>query len=204
MAKTQGRRVRRTVEESRQAILEIAERYLAAEGPNGVKVQRIAADLGMTDAAIHYHFGNRDGLLQALLRFSGRRFVTELEQAVASGRTEDLDLASAARLLSDLYDRRGTARLAMGLMLSGWSPTGEGMLLPLAEWLHAARTRRAHSAGRAAPSREDSQKLIALLAAVTFAQALSGDAHLRSAGLADLPADDFLDWLADRLESDQT
>ena len=132
MAKAQGRRVRRTVEESRQAILEIAERYLAAEGPNGVKVQRIAADLGMTDAAIHYHFGNRDGLLQALLRFSGLRFVTELEQAVASGRTEDLDLASAARLLSDLYDRRGTARLAMWLMLSGWSPTGEGMLLPLA------------------------------------------------------------------------
>lgn len=53
MAKAEGRRVRRTVEASRQAILETAERHLAAEGPNGVKVQRFATELGMTDAAIH-------------------------------------------------------------------------------------------------------------------------------------------------------
>src|SRR5688572_765466 len=182
MAKAQGTRVRRTVEASRQAILETAERYLAAEGPNGVKVQKIATDLGMTDAAVHYHFKNREGLLEALLRFSGRRFVGELEQAMARQDGADFDLARAGDLLTELYERRGTARLAMWLVLSGWSPSGEGMFLPLAEWLHADRTRRAAAAGQAAPDLADSQKLIALVAAVTLTQAISGDAHLRAVG----------------------
>lgn len=199
-----GRRIRRTVEASRQAILETAERYLAAEGPNGVKVQRIAADLGMTDAAVHYHFGNRKGLLESLLRFSGRRFAGELEQAMARQDAEAFDLARAGELLTELYERRGAARLAMWLVLSGWSPTGEGMFLPLAEWLHAERARRAAASGGAPPDLADSQKLIALVAAVTLAQALSGDAHLRAVGLPGLPPQDFLAWVAERLEAPRT
>jgi AcrR family transcriptional regulator len=203
MAQAEGKRVRRTVEASRQAILETAERYLAAEGPNGVKVQKIATDLGMTDAAIHYHFKSREGLLEALLRFSGRRFVGELEQAMARQDGEGFDLKAAAELLSELYDRRGTARLAMWLVLSGWSPTGEGMFLPLADWLHADRTRRAAAAGCPAPDLADSQKLIALVAAVTLTHALSGDAHLRAVGLPGVSPQDFLGWVAERLEAPQ-
>jgi AcrR family transcriptional regulator len=201
MAKAQGKRVRRTVEASRQAILETAEDYLAADGPNGVKVQRIAADLGMTDAAIHYHFKNREGLLEALLRFTGRRFVGELEQAMARREPDTFDLARAGELLTEFYARRGTARLAMWLVLSGWSPTGEGMFLPLAEWLHADRTRRASAAGRPLPDLAESQKLVALLAAVTLTQALSGDAHLRAVGLPGLSPEAFLGWVAERLDA---
>lgn len=196
------RRVRRTVEASRQTILETAERYLAEEGPHGVKVQRIARDLGLTDAAIHYHFGNREGLLEALLRFSGRRFVDELTSAMEASGSPSFDLGKAARLLTDLYERRGAARLAMWLILSGWSPSGGGMLQPLVDWLHEARTRRALESGLTAPQLEDSQKLIALLSAVTFAQALSGDALLRSVGLQALPREDFLSWVTDLLEQE--
>lgn len=202
MAKAEGRRVRRTVEASRQAILETAERHLAAEGPNGVKVQRIATELGMTDAAIHYHFGNREGLLESLLRFSGRRFVGELEQVMARQDAEDFDLARTGELLTEFYERRGTARLAMWLVLSGWSPTGEGMFLRVAERLHADRTRRAAAAGRPAPDLADSQKLIALIASVALTQALAGDAQLRAVGLPGLSPGDFLAWVAARLEPD--
>ncbi|WP_309645475.1 helix-turn-helix domain-containing protein [Phenylobacterium sp.] len=201
MADAGGKRVRRTVEASRQAILEAAERCLIDEGPNGVKVQRIARDLGLTDAAIHYHFGNREGLMEALLRFSGRRFVEEVQGAMSVGDAAGIDLRQAASRLSELYERRGTARLAMWLMLAGWSPKGAGMLQPLAEWLHAGRAQRARAAGLAAPAFEDSQKMIALLGAVTFAQALSGDAHLRSAGLQGVAQNEFMAWVADQLET---
>lgn len=193
------KRVRRTVEASRRTILEAAERHLIAEGPHGVKVQTIARDLGLTDAAIHYHFGNREGLLEALLRFSGRRFVDELALAMEGKDPSSFDLDQAARLLADLYGRRGTARLAMWLILSGWSPSGAGMLQPLADWLHLSRASRAERLGLAAPRLEDSQKLIALLSAVTFTQALSGDALLRSVGLTAVPPDDFLSWTTDVL-----
>lgn len=203
MARADGKRVRRTVEASRQAILETAERYLAAEGPNGVKVQKIAADLNMTDAAIHYHFGNREGLLEALLRFSGKRFVDELQQVLAGREADGLDLAQVGELLTEFYERRGTARLALWLVLTGWSPSGQGMLLPVAERVHAARMRQAEAAGRTAPDLAESQKLVALVAAVALTQALAGDANLRAVGLPDTSPQDFLDWTVRRLDERQ-
>jgi TetR/AcrR family transcriptional regulator, repressor for neighboring sulfatase len=198
-AKT-SKRVRRSVEVSKQTILERAEYYLIAEGLNGVKVQKIARDLGLSDAAIHYHFGNRKKLLEALLRFAGRRFVAELTAAIEKSEMSSFDLASAARLLSDLFERRGTARLAMSLILSGWSPPGAGMLQPLAEWLHRARARSAHARGIAPPVLEESQKIIAVLNAVIFMQALTGDALLRSSGMRRLPREQLTSWIVTLLE----
>jgi AcrR family transcriptional regulator len=197
-AKT-AKRVRRSVEVSKRTILERAEHYLIAEGLNGVKVQKIAHDLGLSDAAIHYHFGNRKKLLDALLRFAGQRFAGELAAAIEKSEMSSFDLASAARLLSDLYERRGTARLAMSLILSGWTPRGAGMLQPLADWLHRARVRSAKARGATPPSLEESQKVIAVLNAVIFVQALTGDALLRSSGLR-LPRDQLSSWIATLLQ----
>jgi AcrR family transcriptional regulator len=195
-----GKRVRRSVEVSKQTILERAEHYLITEGLNGVKVQKIARDLGLSDAAIHYHFGNRKKLHEALLRFAGRRFVAELATAIEKSEMSSFDLASAARLLSDLFERRGTARLAMSLILSGWSPPAAGMLQPLAEWLHRSRVQSAQARGAAAPSLEESQKIIAVLNAVIFMQALSGDALLRSSGIRRPPREQLTSWIVTLLE----
>jgi AcrR family transcriptional regulator len=197
---TATKRIRRSVEVSKQAILERAEHYLIAEGLNGVKVQKIARDLGLSDAGIHYHFGNRQKLLEALLRFAGQRFVGELTAAIERSEMSSFDLAAAARLLSDLYERRGTARLAMSLVLSGWSPRGAGMLQPLAEWLHRARMSSAKARGVTPPTLEESQKVVAVLNAVIFVQALTGDAMLRSAGLRRLPREQLSSWIATLLE----
>ena len=197
---TATKRIRRTVEVSKQTILERAEHYLIAEGLNGVKVQKIARDLGLSDAAIHYHFGNRQKLLEALLRFAGQRFVGELTAAIERSEMSSFDLAAAARLLSDLYERRGTARLAMSLVLSGWSPRGAGMLQPLAEWLHRARMSSAKARGVTPPTLEESKKVVAVLNAVIFVQALTGDAMLRSAGLRRLPREQLSSWIATLLE----
>ena len=194
------KRVRRSVEVSKRTILERAEYYLIAEGLNGVKVQKIALDLGLSDAAIHYHFGNRQKLLEALLRFAGQRFVGELTAAIEKSEMSSFDLASAARLLSDLFERRGTARLAMSLILSGWSPRGAGMLQPLAEWLHRARTRSARARGAPPPPLEESQKVIAVLNAVIFMQALTGDALLRSSGIRRPPREQLTSWIVTLLE----
>jgi hypothetical protein len=52
MVKGTAKRIRRTPEAARRAILRAAERRLIEDGPEGVRVQHIAADLGMTGAAI--------------------------------------------------------------------------------------------------------------------------------------------------------
>lgn len=200
MATRTTKRVRRSVEASKQLILDTAERYLIAEGPNGVKVQRIAHDLGLTDAAIHYHFGNRRKLLEALLRFSGRRFVGELIAAIETDDTQSFNLETATTLLSDFYGRKGTARLAMWLNLEGWSPEGAGMLEPLVDWLHKARTHQAKERGRPLPRKSDARREIAVLSAVTFSQALAGDALRRSVGLGKNAGEGLAIWAARLLE----
>ncbi|MEW6644393.1 MAG: TetR/AcrR family transcriptional regulator [Pseudomonadota bacterium] len=200
MSSKATKRVRRSVEVSKRTILERAEHYLIAEGLNGVKVQKIARDLGLSDAAIHYHFGNRQKLLEALLRFAGQRIVAELGEAIEKSELSSFDLAAAAKLLSDLYEKRGIARLAVSLVLSGWSPRGAGMLQPLAEWLHRARMRSAKARGASPPTLEESQKVIAVLNAVIFLQALTGDALLRSSGLRRLPGEQLSSWIAALLE----
>lgn len=192
MSADNGKRVRRTLEASREAILEVAERHLVEDGPAGVKVQKIGRELGISDATIHYHFGNRDGLLEALLRHSGQRFSRELAQA--SEGEQPIDARKVLGLLNDLYGKRGGARLAAWLVQSGWTPAGSGMLLDLCQRLNAQQALEAEANGAPPPTLEDTQKLVALLSALAFTQAIMGDALPRSVGLDGLEASALDSW----------
>src|SRR5262245_53149284 len=128
-------RVRRPKEASKQAILDAAEVLLLAEGPDGVRVQRVAAAVGVTDAGVHYHFGNRAGPMAALLRQCGRKLVGDIASASASGQ----GLKAVSRAMKNAYVDRGAARMMMWLKLAGWRPRGKGMLTPLVGRLHALR-----------------------------------------------------------------
>src|SRR2546421_2443478 len=77
-------RIRRSPEDARRLILDAAQRRLIDGGPDAVRVQTVAADVGMTDAAVHYHFTNREGLMEALLADAGRRMRRDL-RSVADG-----------------------------------------------------------------------------------------------------------------------
>jgi hypothetical protein len=74
------------------------------------------------------------------------------------------------------------------------------MLQPLAEWLHRARVQRAQARGAAPPTLEESQKIIAVLNAVIFMQALTGDAVLRSSGIRRPPREQLASWIVTLLE----
>jgi AcrR family transcriptional regulator len=182
-----GERRRRSPEAARRAILEAAERRLLEDGPEGVKVQRIAADLGITDAAVHYHFGSREALLSSLLRWIGRRLVDDVAAACASWAPGEIDVAAIGDILRRaLSDRRG-AQLAFWLSFSGWRSGGSGMLGPLVDRIHAARIKAAQLAGRPPPAIADTQYAIALFWA----------AHLQSAAFGET----LLDTVRDDLQS---
>ena len=180
-------RRRLPADESRRRILEAAERRLIADGPDGVRVQLVARDVGLTDAAVHHHFGSRRGLLEALLRYGGRRLRDEVEAAVAGWDEGEADLAQLAELIAEPYGRKGYARLALWLRLSGWRERGDGMLAGLVEAVHAARVEAELDAAEAdsskPPGLEESQFLVALFHLIQVAEPLFGDAMQRSAGL---------------------
>src|SRR5262245_66530593 len=71
-------RIRRTPEEARRQILDAAERLLAAGGPEAIRLQDIARDVGISHPAILHHFGSRDGLTRALGERAVQRLTDDL------------------------------------------------------------------------------------------------------------------------------
>ena len=189
-------RQRRTPQAAKFAILDAAERRLHDEGPEGVRIQRIAADLGITDAAVHYHFGTREALMDALLRRIGRRLVDDIETTIESWAPDQIDVAALGRLFQRAYADERAARLALWLSLAGWRPKGSGMLKPLVERVHRARMEAARKARRPAPRNSDTQYAIALLSAAHMHAAMSDEALLASVAQdpTRLHQRDFLDF----------
>jgi AcrR family transcriptional regulator len=178
-----GSRVRHSADEAKKIILEAAEKRLREGGPGAIRVQLVARDVGLTDAAIHHHFGSRKGLLTALLRHAGRETREQIEAAARGWSKGARDLASLIELISECYERRGYARLAMWLRLSGVKGRGSGMLSGLVDVLHREREIEAHELGLTPPTRIETQFIVALFHMIQVADPLLGEAMLRSAGL---------------------
>lgn len=58
----------RAVEERRQAILDVAEALFAENGIAGTSVRSILATAGANVAAVHYHFGSKEKLVEEVFR----------------------------------------------------------------------------------------------------------------------------------------
>ena len=195
-------RRRRPVDEARREMLDAATRLLVDGGPDAVRVQVVARMVGVTDAGVHYHFGSREALLDAVLRDVARQLKADLA-AVAAGWDDqgDVDLRRLLDELDDAYRRRDYARLIAWMRLRGWRPRGSGILRPHAEALHEARRRRAEQAGVPTPAMDDSLHLVVLLNLVAWAEALVGAEWRRGVGLPDTAesARAFQDWLVELL-----
>ncbi len=176
-------RVRRGRDEARRAILEAAEKRLREGGPLAVRVQHVAADLGITDAAIHHHFRSRQGLLEALMRFAGGRMRSELAAILEDWDGGPDGLGRVAELIADTYSVRGYSRLALWLSEGGWETTGEGLFDPLVDAVHRIRLKAARVDGGPRPRRQEAQYEVALMNLAFAAEPLFGHGFLRSVGL---------------------
>ena len=52
--------------ETKEQILDVAERMFAEEGVHGVSLRAIIAEAKVNLAAVHYHFGSKDALVEAV------------------------------------------------------------------------------------------------------------------------------------------
>src|SRR5918999_1998688 len=146
-----GKRIRRTRSVAREQMLDAAEELLRVGGPDAVRVQRVARAVGVSDAAVHYHFETRDALLKALLRRTGRRLRAQLAATLRRQRESGapLDLSAIARDLQTVFADAGYSRLTAWMLLSGWTPTGSGMLRDVGEALHEERRASTQQRGKA-------------------------------------------------------
>ncbi|NBB92835.1 MAG: TetR family transcriptional regulator [Gammaproteobacteria bacterium] len=81
-ARTPGRPAGET--EIRDRLLEIALREFSSHGFRGVSVTAIASEAGATPAMIHYYFGNKQGLYEAVLQHALGPILARLEAVRAA------------------------------------------------------------------------------------------------------------------------
>jgi AcrR family transcriptional regulator len=67
----------RPVEERRQAILDVAEAMFAENGIAGTSVRSILAAAGANVAAVHYHFGSKENLVEEVFRRRAEKIARE-------------------------------------------------------------------------------------------------------------------------------
>jgi AcrR family transcriptional regulator len=198
-----GKRQRRTPEEARRLILQTAQELIASTGPEGLRLQDIAAAARISHPLILHHFGSRKRLVRALTQQTVAELRDKLIATMVAGEY------SVEEQLDRVFDafRDGLAqRLAwLATVEPGGGTEGTQMIMrDIADTLHDRRTAKA--APGTTITREDTDALIHLVATAALGDALYGAQLRRSAGLPATSETDrrFRQWLAALIRAHST
>jgi AcrR family transcriptional regulator len=187
-------------EAAREQILEIAARRVREVGPDGLRLQEIAREVGVSHPAILHHFGSRQELVRAVVD----RSLIAVEQDVietlqAASDPDELDPSAMLSRIRVLMEDRGHARLIAWLVLAGYEHPARGSKLgDVARAVHSMRSVHFSSRQESPPDFEDTLFVVFLASVALFGDALCGATLRESAGLgADADAKGrFHEWLA--------
>ena len=167
-------RKRRTAAEAREAILLAAERRFVESGPEGLRLQEVAADVGVAHPTVLHHFGSREELLAAVIDRVQSAIYGEVFAALGES---DLGSDSLARLLdrvATVVSAHGHARVLYWLALTGLSSSERKPLGAVVEAAHELRLGRGRAPSSRAASREDTRFLVMLATFALTAESVLG------------------------------
>ena len=174
-------RRRRSADEARSAILDAAEKRLVASGPAGIRLQEVAADVGVSHPTVLHHFGSREALVEAVVARALESLKVDLLAAMS--RFEGPPLVGP--LLDRVFDtliQRGHARALLWLALSGHEPMIDQLHVQVvAEATHEIRRAKRKEKGKSTPPFEDTYFTVLLPALALLAMAVIAPAELRDA-----------------------
>lgn len=207
-AKPAQKRVRRSAEDSRRMILDAAAKRLSEQGPEGIRLQDIARDVGISHPAILHHFESRAGLVAALVDRTTTQLREKLLSVLEGGYDEKAE-SQMPQLVDDTFEAlsdQGTAKLLSWLLMTdtGQQHNATADLMPeIVERGHQARCKLADKTGEPHPDREDTVFLTLLIANAAFGEAVVGDYYYAACGLGDDPEAPrrFRKWLGEMLSN---
>jgi AcrR family transcriptional regulator len=207
-------RKRRSADEARTAILDAAEKRLVASGPAAIRLQEVAADVGVSHPTVLHHFGSREALVRAVVARALDSLYASLMTAVQAIPPDVEGMgdgtARVDALLDAVFDALvagGHGRTFLWLALSGYAPADDLRVRGLAEAVHSIRRRR-RVAKKRAPTFEDTYFTVLLPALALMALSVMGEPRAGNGGKLDesLGSEPFRRWLArlihDHLEKD--
>lgn len=192
-------RKRRSATDAKRQILEAAEKHLAEGGPESIRIQRVAENLGVVPATILHHFGSREELLNELMLYGSAQLDSRLAELVTAARP---DMARLSMELFELYSSRGYAALYSSLSQgpNGGEQDSAPVFAPLLAQLHnmhELRTKRL---------REQAAYAVLALNLLAFADALVGGPMRKAVGLAEDDANRarFQRWIGRVLDDEMS
>ena len=123
-------RTARNPEATKTQILDAAEEEFARYGLAGARTEPIAANTGVTKAMIHYYFGTKEELYQAVLKRQAALFHSAVEQIDVSDLSPEAALKKFLRLAVD-YENTQPYH---GKVLLHEAMTNEGKYFKLTGW----------------------------------------------------------------------
>jgi AcrR family transcriptional regulator len=186
--------------DARERILEVAGAMLADVGPDGLRLEKIAHEVGVSHPAILHHFGSRAGLVHAVVERAVVTMETDVIKALSEAASaHDVDpIAPIERAFSVLYTE-GHARLLAWLALSGMEDTAKASKIgEIARAVHAIRESRFAERGLACPPFEDTSFVVLLAAFALFGEAICGGPMRQATemGKQDHDGTRFRRWMA--------
>jgi len=178
-------RKRRTPEEAKREILHAAQELLLEEGPDSLKLSRIAKKAKISHPLVLHHFGSIDQLLfllqESIARDIRNQLLTSLQQTPI-----EWGIVQAFETLSS----KKTARLMAWLIAKGHSPfppTEEQGLQKIQQVLHA-RTGR---------SKKELGHMMLLVLFASYGEGMFGSDLRARLGVDDTPSskEEFRTWL---------
>ncbi|MFN2425813.1 MAG: TetR/AcrR family transcriptional regulator [Candidatus Binatia bacterium] len=185
MTEKKPKRVRRTAEEAKSMILDAAEKRLRELGPAGIKLQELAADVGVSHPAILHHFGSRDGLVEAVVRRSLDVLRAKILDEMRQQMRREVNIASILDAVYGIVAESGNARLIAWLILDGDTPKEDTrMMRTLAEAAHVRMVSGGWTEGRKFEF-EDMMFTVMMVGAAAVGSGVVGDAMRYSMGIED-------------------
>jgi AcrR family transcriptional regulator len=173
--KIKPKRRRLSAEDARASILAAAAQKLTRVGPERLRLNELAAELGITHQAILHHFGSREELVSAVLGRAILQSTQELAEIIEAG--GEAAPRAALDLAREYFGTQGRARLLAWLVLSERAPElnelarSQQAMAPLLELVHKQR-QLAHPGKKLA--RADTQFACELAACAMLGEALFG------------------------------
>jgi AcrR family transcriptional regulator len=106
-----------TAADRREQLLDVTKAIVSADGFHAVSIERVAREAGITRPVVYGHFGDLDGLLEALVDREAKRSLSQLDQVLqynlADGPPVETLLASLRAYLEAVRTDPATWRLVL-------------------------------------------------------------------------------------------
>lgn len=203
-----GKRIRRTAEESKALILDIAARRLKAQGLEGLNLTGVAQDAGISHATIIHHFGGSEEMRRALVTHMTAALLTDVVTALQ----QEVPPVELCQSLFQTITENGHARLLAWLAVDSGTPMASpsedvqtlfaAVIQTVADDLHSEHA----EPGKMSPPCEEeltrARNIVMLIASTAIGLGISGDALSELLGMSPNERTAFPSWLATLVTGD--